>query len=541
MSPTNISHAIIRWLRPSRISSNDDLSTALAKKSDQDTISSLSVRKLLLIANGDCDRGGMRIAGVSLASASVAVQTLRNAADRSAMRASAKASLDLQLDAFSTKVKKSQVTWTEHYWGCFNPDEPLDHQTGASRDAAAILGEVPDPSTQCKDISGDSTLIHVFRRLASTRQASLPEAALDVLDAAFLRIHGISSMEAPVPYALSGSNSSGVHDEKRFFSLPRTTQEIAKVRASLARINNPTLKLQLAAKLTQFDARVEAATARWLSVWKHALEQEPRHAGNAARLAQAQAWLGLGHLESDLARLLACDQIDDADAVFTELYHLPLEAEGSPRAPLGARLPADIPNFRNLGEARRGLGLLREVLGNNASVGMKASVHDALSRYDRRVDQETRYWQRVWQDARRDLQSRYDPDTRKAITVSYEWLGSEVEEAARELAFQPDGPLFDAVRLVIRADPNVPVNDEDLAYLSSVLAATYALPPEHGPEHVPGGTSATVEMLRDTIKISVWLKRHELNTPREAEISKWLVDCIEQISRATMPIGIIEN
>lgn len=312
MKLSYIPNTLIQLLRPRVIRTNDTLPTALERK--KDTLSFQSAEKLVRIANADVtcgadlrlgshfrelshlEAGGdtafcVRAADMPLSSAAFAVEKVLNAADVH-LDASARPSLERHLTTFLKDVEVTQSRWTDLYWEHYNPDVAADDQSGISGRAVKCLGTAPDPSTQKNDLPSDTRMLDIFKRMAGTQEAKLPPQALDVLDAAFVRLHSVNAIEDPAAYASSMCLAIDLHTYDDFVSFPDTQHTLQEIRQWVETVNKADVKGQLLAKLDRFDARVNAGVTYCMLARQEALGGDSNDETTRKRLEKFDTWLG---------------------------------------------------------------------------------------------------------------------------------------------------------------------------------------------------------------------------------------------------------
>lgn len=313
MKLSHIPGAIIQRLRPSVIRSTDDLSTALERKK-KDTLTFQSVEKLLCIANvavtggtnlrlvphfqevSHLEDGGdtafcTRAADMPLRTAPFAIEALRNAA-KDHLSVGARLSLNHHLTTLLNEVEDTQSRWTDLYWENYNPALAAKDQNGISGRAAKCLGVAPDPSTQKKDLPSDTRMLDIFKRMAGSQEAKLPPKALDVLEAAFVRLHGVPSLEDPALYGREPCMVYSRHEEKDFIKFPDTQRTLQDLRQWVGAVDKAGIKDQLIAKLDRFDASVKAGVNYCLGARQALLDAGTDDQKALKELEKFNAWLG---------------------------------------------------------------------------------------------------------------------------------------------------------------------------------------------------------------------------------------------------------
>ncbi len=353
MKLSHIPNTLIQLLRPRVIRSTDTLSTALERK--KGALSFQSAEKLVRIANADVSCGAdlrlgshfqelshleaggdtafcVRAADMPLTSAAFAIEKVLNAAEVHLV-ASARPSLDRHLTTFLKDVEVTQSRWTDLYWAHYNPALAADDQNGISGRAAKCLGVAPDPGTQQNDLDNDTSLLDIFKRMASTQESKLPSEALDVLDAAFVRLHSVNAIEDPAAYGKSPCLASNLHTEADFINLPGTQRVLQDIRALVGTVQKPTVKAQLLAKLDRFDARVTAGVSYCLGARQALLDGGAVDQKSRDKLQKFDAWLGA--LKDDAAqRVEVGDAAQVPEQVLAAEHPTPSESSTVTESPL---------------------------------------------------------------------------------------------------------------------------------------------------------------------------------------------------------------
>ncbi|WNH50922.1 hypothetical protein [Stenotrophomonas oahuensis] len=542
MSPSIIPRAIVHWLRPNMISRKDTLSDALFKKSQQQTLSVKSVIKLLHIANEervrkDLAQLGVReassqVGGIPISSASFAIEVLRNEARASTLSDSVVSSLNQHLSRFCTEVTIEQDALTRVYWNNYNPDESPDAQTGISGHALDALGGAPDPGTQCVDITGESSVLQAFARMAGSGMAKLPDTALSALDAAFLRIYGVPS---DVDGAGIASEIQPIcHDGNNYFSLPHTSRVIAEIHELLGTVQSPTIKGQLMAKLDAFDARIDAAMLHFQKERREALREIPADARSIAVQRTAESWLGIGQLDSRLEAMLRDGQYDEANAEFARLYHIPTDIQDAANATPEFPDSFMTAGFRDLADAELGMELLWHALSDPETGEPEARVAEVVNDYQADIRAARDYWMSrsnsAWDDY---LANGLSVGIWEELRVADQWLRMDRGEALQDALLTPDGHLTGVLQELLLDKHASFDEDEVWTRLYRAFIHTYGITFDIDAIRTPAPHDAALgHAFRSILKIELWVDQYWKEGDLKEAVSTWLDERIALIKGA---------